>query len=1251
MNIIFNPLSNNALTESQLKGNDDIIFDLSGNNIFAKGVKFYGTDTHVEILDVLNSDRTDAALSANMGRILELSKVPYNNILAQTNIPGQMGTIVCPTNKTIQGSTLNLPTDNGILFRTNTGDICDLWIGSDDNYIWKRQYNQQWIKIGAGYADQVEWDNVLNKPNKLANPESLIIFDIHYDGSKQITITPNNYIYKVAKANVNTNPITSNTAFIGTYYNGTSTIDSITNTPYRYSVGDIWNYLEIQLDTWYNKKDSKVNAILWGNNFTGSENISDSIYLEDGTQIFIDNTEIIDYSGTTLYLGYGTKNKSTNNTYLYAGNTLNLTIGNSGKVNINSTGVNIYPSLYAYDTANISGGLYLANYKIGTLNESVQSYTDPWSSSGADFRFSGHIAANKIYAAQGFYHPDYNSSTGQTYLLTANGGTATLNYIRAGVCVRQDSTNTTKYPLTWADEANSNTNYNTYLYKSYDKLTYKPSTNSLYLNNKNSMWIGGMTDAAINTYGSGYYAWINGDTYSGRVSIGSFVDNTYDGQLFFTYATTANVNAFNNTVSNTIKFNVINGSISAASYSGYSYTATGGYHLQRAGVDVDNAVLSTNGSYYNVTSGTHASQPYGCIPIINYSDGVMEIGKYLDFHNTNNAIDFSSRLQTDGDYGNVVLMPKKSGRLLVESDLEEASNMYETIVNLHPSNYIWNESKKIYEHDYYYDENTWYPIEIQLGIAGKANYSVVRGEILAYLDTGYTNNSGNWIQVGKSNCSWMTHANGFSSRIIFETQASGWGTVPNNILRILDANQAWCKVNPVRYMVQDYQSSSVVVWCRGYGQYRFRFNYPKVKVVVHTSSFTLGNNSTYSTYSASSYINDTSSSYFQDTYDALNDRLPEIKPTLGYFADVPITTLSQEWSTGAHVYTITAKNMFRSTGNTGWYNETYQDGIVMRQSNWIETWAGANIYTSGAFASSKLHLGSGKPTSLSDYDLYVSTPNGSKFNGTIYTTYTAIGKTPSINFRGGTSTSWDSWCSHQNGGNEALLFATNNQNTAIMFANNINYANISSTQFYDITAPLRIQNNKVWMGYSYSSSPTSNYTLNIKGGSIIDNIKIQDNYIDSNAIYFRDSSSNLIMSLGNNYISSQVPLHIYDGLSIQPYVINDLTGFDAVISINGTAYNITYVDNTHTRACILVANNSDNKQAVSLGMGYDGQILFIKDAGNGIFYTHFRVRLLTADKSTSFINAGTLNTRFDDGKSRILMYSANLNAWIEFYCG
>lgn len=1090
MNIIFNPLSNNALTEKQLKGNDDIIFDLSGNNIFAKGVKFYGTDTHVEILDVLNSDRTDAALSANMGQVLNQTKVPYNNTSKETGYPSQFGTIVCPTNKTRQG---DVPTSDGVLFKSSTGNYCDFWISSDDNYLYKKINSGTWQKIGAGYADSVDWSNITNAPDTLPNPESLIIFEVPYDGSKQVTITPNNYIYKVAKADINTNPITDKMAFIGTYYEGHPSIDNIQNTPLRYSVTDMWsNWLEPKVKDWYDKNATKVNAVLWGNDFTGVENISDSLYLEDGTQIFINNTEIIDYSGTTLYLGYGTKSKTGNNTSLYAANNISLIIGNTNKVSVNSTAVNVNTSLYANSSANVSGGLYLASYKIGTLSDTTQSYTDPWSASNADFRFGGSLAATKIYASGGFWHPNYDSTTGETYLLTANGGTTTVNSIRAAIRVQQNN-NGTSYPLVFTDEANTSSSYNSYLLKNYNKLTFNPAASNLSLLGDNaqlnidgyqaslnlgattptsSMWIGGMKHAAINTYSNGYRAWISGSTSSGRLSIGSFGDSTSgtDGSIYFSYATTANINNNTNTVINDIWINPRISTVCSTYYSGYSYTATEGYHLWRNGSDVTQAVLSTDGSYWNLTLGDRARTTWGCIPVINSSDGVMEVGKYIDFHNVSSAdYDFATRLQTDGNYGNTVLMPKKDGRLLVESDL---SNMYEIVVNLHPSNYVLGVDGT-YTLGGSFDENTWYPIEIQLASAWKFNYPVVRGEILAYLDTGYTNSSGTWVRTGSANCSWMTHTNGFSSRIVFETQASGWGTVPTNILRVLDSNQTWCVVNPVRYMVQDYKSSSVVVWCRGYGQYRFRFNYPNVKVVVHTSSFSLGDtDNTYTTYTFSSIINDTTSSSWQSVFDDLNGKLPEIKPTLGYWADIAVSNQPNS-QTSPTFYTCWAENMFRSKGNTGWYNETYEDGICMRQSSWIETWAGANIYTSGAMSAGKLLVGLGK--SNSSYDLDIVSTNGSRFNGTLNiasTTQNATG-VPGINFRGKTSTTYDTWCVQETVDQEALLFGSNYAGTGFVFHNGINYSSITNHQYYNLASPLVIRNNKVFMGYNYASGTSS----------------------------------------------------------------------------------------------------------------------------------------------------------------------------------
>lgn len=477
MNIIFNPLSNNALTESQLKNNDDIIFDLPGNNIFAKGVKFYGTDTHVEVLDVLDSDRADAALSANMGRILNLNKVPYNNQTREPYPPSKFGTIICPTNKSRQG---DVPTDNGLLFRTNTGSIADLWISSDNNYIYKRYNNGDWQKIGAGYADSINWNNIINAPNTLPNPKQLIIFDVPYDGSEQVTITPNNYIYKVAKADIEINPIRDEMAFIGTYYEPSNYIESVNNTPLRYSAKDIWNsWLEPKIENWYKTQDSKVNATLWGNKFTGTGNISSSLHLSDGSQIYINGTEILDYQSNILYVGFGTKDFREHYTYIYGGEGITLLTQGQFRFKITTSSISMNLPVYANSTMNVKNGLYLSSHIIGKLNNTTQSYTDPWQASGADFRFGGSLAATKIYASQGFYHPDYNQNTGEIYLLTANGGTVTVNNIRSAIYVEQNNDQNESYPLIWADEANTSSQYNTCLYKSYDKLTFNPSTSSL----------------------------------------------------------------------------------------------------------------------------------------------------------------------------------------------------------------------------------------------------------------------------------------------------------------------------------------------------------------------------------------------------------------------------------------------------------------------------------------------------------------------------------------------------------------------------------------------------------------------------------------------------------------------------------------------------------------------------------------------------------------------------------------------------
>ncbi len=1183
MNIIFNPLDNNALTEDQLKGNDDIIFDLRGHNIFAKGVKFYGADTH-------------------------------------------------------------------------------------------------------------DWNSIINAPDKLPNPESLTIFDVSYDGSKPITITPNNYIYKVAKADITTNPITDKMAFIGIYYEPSTYVDSVNNTPLRYSISDVWDsWLKPKIDNWYTTQSSKVNATLWGNRFTGTENINSSIYLGAGSRVFMDNTEVLDYNGSILYIGYGTWLKN-NKTFIHGGNSITLyTRGGSQLRSFQMTTANINTGLpiYANDTVNITKGLYLSSHIIGKLNNSTQSYTDPWQDSQADFRFGGSLAATKIYASQGFYCP-VDSTTGDTYLLTANGGTTTVKDIRSAIQVKQDNNHGDSYPLIWTNEANADSKNDSNLYKSYDKLTFNPSTISLTIGSSNNpinhSWIEGMTRAAINTYSNGYRAWISGSTSSGRLSIGSFGDNTSgtDGNIYFSYATKDNISNGTNNVNSNIWINPKTNIINSTYYSGYSYTASGGYHLQRNGSDIVAGLIATDGGYYQTTNNYYGNHPWGCIPVITAA-GVMETGKYIDFHNDNtSALDFSSRLQTDGDWKNIVLMPKKNGRLLVESDLDNAVFIYETVINLHPSNHVLNSNNE-YVPGYSYSENTWYPVEIQLPVDAHG-YSIIRGEILQYLDCGYTNSQGTRVSTGSGNCSWMTHQYGFSTRIVFESQASGWGTTPNNILRVMDANQTWCVVNPVRNMVQDYKSNSIVVWCRGYGEYRFRFNYPNVGVIVHNSSFSLGdpgNSNVYTPYTFSSAINNTADPSWNEVWNDLNGKLPEIKPTLGYWANIAVSNASNE-NTAPTFYTVWAQNMFRSRGDSGWYNETYEDGIVMKQSNWIETWAGANIYTSGAMSAGKLCVGTNKRSDI-EYDLYISNTNGSRFNGTINTTFGAISvNKPSIDFRGGSGIgTWTSWCHHEIGGHEALLFATENIDTAIMFANDIKQSRINIGLFQSITAPLRIQQNKVWMGYAYASNPLSNYILNVNGGAqVTGDAEINGNLYTKNINHLDKNNGFLIIgdktrevgirSLSNisvdalylkDRLSTNVVFSANEGFCITPHILGGISNDEYRVTISGLTYLAKDVGKgAQTISCIIVAKGviPDNIRGhlIRFLPGEDGQIVLLKylyNQGlgnkNRLYIEPMGCNIVRGDNSNVYIANGAISDAYNNGESRFFIYVTRYNTWIEFYCG
>ena len=220
MKIAFNPSTVAALTSPPK--NKDITFDLSGRNIFARGVEFKGTDTNTwrdikinnvnigsnildlrngsnttltntngvvtinstwrPVVDSLTSDSTTSSLSANQGRVLaglinsksdsghnhDGRYVRYYAVTALDCNNLAVGLTVARISAT-NAAHIN---HSAYLYISDVGTPFQLQIpDSSVPYIYKRYYGSGkwsgWFKLNAGYADSagsVDWGNVTNKP-------------------------------------------------------------------------------------------------------------------------------------------------------------------------------------------------------------------------------------------------------------------------------------------------------------------------------------------------------------------------------------------------------------------------------------------------------------------------------------------------------------------------------------------------------------------------------------------------------------------------------------------------------------------------------------------------------------------------------------------------------------------------------------------------------------------------------------------------------------------------------------------------------------------------------------------------------------------------------------------------------------------------------------------------------------------------------------------------------------------------------
>lgn len=196
----------------------------------------------------------------------------------------------------------------------------------------------------------------------------------------------------------------------------------------------------------------------------------------------------------------------------------------------------------------------------------------------------------------------------------------------------------------------------------------------------------------------------------------------------------------------------------------YSGTSTGTSLSQKGANSLYNALhngYASSAGNADTVDGYHVNgsnvAPYGHIPSIE-NDGVMEVGKYIDFHNDNSGKhDFSTRLQTTGNYENSVYLPSHNGTLALISDNVASATKLATARSIWGQSFdgTGNVNGTIYINN---SDSSNGAIRLNSDISSNARISAINDQVIF--------NTGNAIRFGETAWDWnqwaglkYTHSN------------------------------------------------------------------------------------------------------------------------------------------------------------------------------------------------------------------------------------------------------------------------------------------------------------------------------------------------------------------------------------------------------------------------------------------------------------------------------------------------------------
>lgn len=131
------------------------------------------------------------------------------------------------------------------------------------------------------------------------------------------------------------------------------------------------------------------------------------------------------------------------------------------------------------------------------------------------------------------------------------------------------------------------------------------------------------------------------------------------------------------------------------------------------------------------------------------------------------------------------------------------------------------------------------------------------------------------------------------------------------------------------------------------------------------------------------------------------------------------------------------------------------------------------------------------------------------------------------------------------------------------------------------------------------------------------------------------------------------------GFGIQPCYLSELNSLPTISPGDGYKYKCLEIGRTTDISCIIADKAglmSERGILIKFNKGYDGQIILLKDLqsygiGNGYFWVMpSGCNIIRADGSSILVGQNQISDIYNDGRSRFLVYSSVHSIWIEFLC-